>query len=212
MLNIVIIDKHPIFRKGISLIVKDFNSEITVAEYFSFKEFYKSRLEKVNIVILGLNSDEEFREISLGKNLKKHLAKSKLIICEASKKTDNIVEYLSLGMWGYLKKDNDVNEILECLATVLAGNKYIRDRYILSHFNGTLRKHPERVAKDALTKRQRQVADLLVKGRKTSEISDSLVIKTSTVSTIKMQIYKKLKVDNIIDLKSQVDNNTKELG
>lgn len=204
MLNVVLIDKHPIFRKGFSLILSNYASEITIHEFSGFKDYYKARVEKVDVVILGLNGDNDFKEIKSVKHLVKHLAKAKLIICESDEKIDNLTEYLSLGMMGYLKKTYELQELLECLRIVLSGNKYVNSECVLSHFDQTLKKE-RKLVKEVLTRRQREVADLLVKGFRTSQISDSLQIKSSTVSTIKMQVYKKLNVSNIIELKSLVE-------
>jgi DNA-binding CsgD family transcriptional regulator len=51
-----------------------------------------------------------------------------------------------------------------------------------------------------LTKREFEVASLLIKGYRTKDISNQLFIKSNTVSTLKKTIFIKTKVKSIIDL------------
>jgi len=51
-----------------------------------------------------------------------------------------------------------------------------------------------------LASREREVFDLIVIGKRTKEIGDSLNIKANTVSTIKKVIFKKLGVTTNIEL------------
>lgn len=51
-----------------------------------------------------------------------------------------------------------------------------------------------------LTNRQSEIALLLIEGFKTSSIASELNIKSNTVSTIKKQIFKKVGVDDAIQL------------
>jgi hypothetical protein len=59
-------------------------------------------------------------------------------------------------------------------------------------------KNAELLAK--LASREREVFDLIVIGKRTKEIGDSLNIKANTVSTIKKVIFKKLGVTTNIEL------------
>lgn len=51
-----------------------------------------------------------------------------------------------------------------------------------------------------LSKRELQVAHLIVEGKTTSFIAMNLGIKSNTVSTIKKRVYTKLNVTTVIDL------------
>jgi DNA-binding CsgD family transcriptional regulator len=51
-----------------------------------------------------------------------------------------------------------------------------------------------------LSKRELQIAHLIVEGKTTSFIAMNLGIKSNTVSTIKKRVYTKLNVTTVIDL------------
>jgi len=56
--------------------------------------------------------------------------------------------------------------------------------------------HPSQI----LTKRELEITDLLIQGYKTGEIASIFDIKSNTVSTIKRNIFLKLRIESSIDL------------
>ena len=54
--------------------------------------------------------------------------------------------------------------------------------------------------KNALSKREQQILQLLMAGKTTQGIAGELGIKSNTVSTIKNRIFEKLQVNNLVDL------------
>ena len=53
---------------------------------------------------------------------------------------------------------------------------------------------------DKLSKREREVVKYLISGCKTNDIANILGLKSNTISTVKRNIFFKLKVGSIIDL------------
>jgi two-component system invasion response regulator UvrY len=51
-----------------------------------------------------------------------------------------------------------------------------------------------------LSQREFEVANLIIRGKKTKEIAAELNIKSNTVSTIKKSIFYKLNISTVIDL------------
>jgi len=53
---------------------------------------------------------------------------------------------------------------------------------------------------EVLSKREHQIAQLLIKGNGNLEISNMLDIHMSTVSTYKARVFEKLKINNLVEL------------
>ena len=53
---------------------------------------------------------------------------------------------------------------------------------------------------ETLSKREKEIVELLINGESNKSISQKLEIKSNTVSTYKKLIYYKIGVDNLIDL------------
>jgi len=53
---------------------------------------------------------------------------------------------------------------------------------------------------ETLSKREKEIVELLISGESNKSISQKLELKSNTVSTYKKLIYYKIGVDNLIDL------------
>ncbi len=53
---------------------------------------------------------------------------------------------------------------------------------------------------ETLSKREKEIVELLINGESNKSISQKLELKSNTVSTYKKLIYYKIGVDNLIDL------------
>ena len=56
-----------------------------------------------------------------------------------------------------------------------------------------------------LTARESEIMQFLLKGHRTVEIARELKLAVSTISTVKNNIYRKMKVSNIVDLVDKVN-------
>ena len=84
----------------------------------------------------------------------------------------------------------------------------LRTRKLLRHINASsseLQK-PSKHCTSELTIRQKEVYDLIVSGKSNKDIMASLYIEKSTLKTHINQIYKKLKVKNRRELKSNISH------
>jgi DNA-binding NarL/FixJ family response regulator len=72
---------------------------------------------------------------------------------------------------------------------------------LLKFFTKTSHNPPKHLV---LTNRESEIAKYLSQGMTTSWIANELGRKASTISTIKHSIFKKMKVDNILELRTAI--------
>jgi DNA-binding NarL/FixJ family response regulator len=70
----------------------------------------------------------------------------------------------------------------------------------LKNANNEITQQSDTHKKNALSKREQQILQLLMAGKTTQGIAGELGIKSNTVSTIKNRIFEKLQVNNLVDL------------
>ncbi|WP_254561105.1 response regulator [Dyadobacter diqingensis] len=203
MTNVLIIDRHPILRKGLSLFLKEHFRKITILEantLTTFEEIYLN--QKVDLLIIGINQNPGFEGVHEVIELRKRFAETALIIYDENPKATLILEYLKTGIDGYLGKQNGLEELLECINYVTNGNRYLSNSLLAVMLNGYEEKivAPEKT-RVTLTSREYKIAKLLSQGMKTSKIAEMLNRKSSTISTVKKTIFKKLGVENVVQLK-----------
>jgi DNA-binding NarL/FixJ family response regulator len=103
-----------------------------------------------------------------------------------------------VGIKGYLNKTTSDEEMVESIRQVAKGNLFISHRF--RNYMSTIKPAKNLNPIENLSHREMEILSLIMKGRKTSEISHDLNLQLSTVSTFKSRIFTKLKVDNIIEL------------
>jgi DNA-binding NarL/FixJ family response regulator len=107
------------------------------------------------------------------------------------------------GVKGYLSKQTSDEEIVYALKQLLDGKRYMSEnfkRMLLEKKDA-----PENPI-DKLTQREMEVLNLMVQGKRSSDICKELNLQASTVATYKVKLFSKLQVTNIIELSKLLEN------
>jgi DNA-binding NarL/FixJ family response regulator len=109
------------------------------------------------------------------------------------------------GIKGYLNKQSPDEEVIDAIRQILNGKTYLSDNFkdiITSRKYASTKENPF----DKLSHREIEVLNLLITGKKPSEICQELNLHASTVATYKMKIFTKLRVKNVIELTQLTSN------
>ncbi|REA55192.1 hypothetical protein DSL64_28515 [Dyadobacter luteus] len=198
-----IIGNHPIVAHGLRGIIEEFvkSSEIIVAE--NLEQFLKlNKRELPDLLILGAAGITNAVMLETVKQVSKKFSNSGIILVDRRLNGRIIQAYFDNGVSGYLPVNSDLQEIKQCLLKVMAGLKYIPADlilYLLDEKNGLIKSAPK-----MLTKRENQIAKLLLEGKGTQLIAKQLDRRPSTISTIKKNIFRKMNVSGILQLDAVV--------
>lgn len=112
------------------------------------------------------------------------------------------------GVKGYLNKQTADEEIVFALRQLLEGKRYMSENF--KRFLLTKKDTPENPI-DKLTQREMEVLNLMVQGKRSSEICRELNLQASTVATYKAKLFSKLQVTNIIELSTLLEGYKKSV-
>ena len=197
--NFISADDHSIVTQGMSFILKDLYNGATVYQIESFSEIIKVlNSTTIDLLILDINFPDG-SSLNLLPTLKKIQPDLKILIFSSYHEDIYAIRYLSAGANGYLNKLSSEEEIKHAIKTVMTSGKYtskniqdkIMDSYILKKPSNPL---------EQLSNREIEIAKFLVDGRSNIDISKSLNIKKTTVSTYKNRIFEKLSIDTLSGL------------
>jgi DNA-binding NarL/FixJ family response regulator len=107
------------------------------------------------------------------------------------------------GVKGYLSKQTADEEIVFALKQLLDGKRYMSENFkkmLLAKKDA-----PENPI-DKLTQREMEVLNLMVQGKRSSDICKELNLQASTVATYKVKLFSKLQVTNIIELSKLLES------
>lgn len=204
MITIGIIDNYAIIRLGLNLILNQQLENPELLEADSISEFYAKYADKAfDVLILGNNSSvaqECFDEVA---SLRKYFPLAPLIVYDENMDQNLTVRYFELRAQGYISKQNIAGEVVNGIRAVMNRKQFLCPVLMqkLLKFVTNEEAADTRVAK-VLTARESEIATYLSQGMRTSWIADTLGRKPSTISTIKSTIFRKMKVENVVQLKN----------
>jgi DNA-binding NarL/FixJ family response regulator len=201
-IRIILADDHTVLRHGL---VKSFQNEpdceviAQAKDGYSTVELVKQLYPDVVIMDIGmpdLNGIEATRQIT------KAFPQTKVIALSMHSGRNFIIEMFKAGASGYLLKDCEFDELVNAVRLVIAGKTYISPSISDTVVENYVRNSPDKkdTAFSILTKREREVLQLLTEGKTTKQIGKRLHISAKTVEVHRLNIMGKLKIDNIAQL------------
>ena len=199
MIQILIVDSHPIVRTGLELYLNSKPDLKVVGSLSSGIEIFEFvRRNKVDVIISEIDLPE-LNGITALRAIKKEYKSINVLMFSHQPEEIYAISTLKAGASGYLNKTASVEELEAAVRKINTGETSLSEK-MDKHFRyEDTRKSRSRMFKK-LSTREVEVLKLLSIGRKNKEIAQELDINEKTVSTYKARLFKKLNVGNIVDL------------
>ena len=190
-INIIIADDHQLFIDGIRSILA---TEIGIT---IIGEAYNG-LEVIKLIENGLHPDIVLTDIRMpiidGLALTKLLTQEYpnifvLAVSMYDQRVD-VIEMVQAGAKGYVTKDVEKKELITAIHTLMKGELYF-SKNVPYNIKDWFEAENDTNEK-SLTKREKEILQLLVKGRTSLEMADQLKISRYTIDTHRKNIHKKL--------------------
>lgn len=202
MIKVLVVDHHPIVRKGIYSLFEASPEIQIVASVDNGKELFEYVSKNAVDVIISEIDLPGLNGITALRTLKREFSDVKVIIFSTHAEEVYAVSTIKAGASGYIPKSVDTNTIKEAIFKVFNGGIYISNNLAQRLAFDETGNKPSKLYKK-LSTREVEVLKLLTSGRKNKEIAQELEINEKTVSTYKARLLKKLNVTNIVDLINQ---------
>ena len=199
LINVILVDDHPLMRLGVKASLMSYKDEINVAgEAYSADELFSILPDKdVDVVLLDIQMPGMSCEDAVRK-LKKDFPKLKILILSSINEDEIIYRLIKVGIDGFVPKTTNIEKIKTAIRNVYSG---------LSYYGVDITKIMGRSNQDMpssslaeLTEREKEVIVLCCDGLLSKEIASRLNISHRTVEMHKSNIFKKLGINNTIEL------------
>ena len=197
-MRILLVDDHPMFREGVSNLLRQLSSGVEVDEASNAEQALQI-LESANPFVLALLEFSLPRGsgMKLLQDLRRDHPEVLVVMLSGGDSRTNIVAAIEAGARGFISKRCTSAIMLSALQIVLAGGVYIPPQALLND-------EPEERNDQAfvlpgqigLTRRQAQILMLIAQGKPNKRIADELCISESTVKTHMSSILRILGVDS----------------
>jgi DNA-binding NarL/FixJ family response regulator len=128
--------------------------------------------------------------------LKLRMPKTQFVMVTVYEDADHIFQALAAGATGYLMKTANPEELLQAIRDVQAGGSPMTSSIARKVVQAFQPKQSPGSEEATLTAREREVLNLLVKGKLYKEIAEALGISVPTVDSHIRKIYEKLHVNS----------------
>ena len=195
--KMVVVDDHPIVISGIAgllseleniQIIEKMKSGITLLDYIENNE--------VDLILIDI-----FLPVMTGIDLCKAIKQKypQVIVIGMSSQSERslVMQFIQNGGNGYILKSASFEEFNNCI------NKAIEGEIVFSDEVKTIVSQPLSEDLDtvpSLSRREKDIAILLSKGKQTQEIADELFLSFLTVQTHRRNILQKYKTKNVAEL------------
>jgi DNA-binding NarL/FixJ family response regulator len=197
--EILIVDDHLVVRTGVSIILEEKIKNVFIStrdNYNETLEFLKKK--KMDLIILDINIPGG-RNTTMIQEIKEIQPEVKILIFSVYEEETHACPYIVAGANGYLNKLSDKKMLVNAVDTILKTGNYLTPKIVNELVKASTNKESSNPL-DKLSKREREISELLVKGDGNIEIANKLSIQLTTVSTHKNKIFNKLNIKNIVEL------------
>ena len=220
-IKLLVIEDNRILRDGMIKMFKPYKDiEILISTGNKENTILKIHKLKPDVILLdlGLRSQNSLRMVEI---VKKEFSEAKVIVMDLVPVQGDILQFVKAGANGFILKDASLEEFLNTIRSVASGEKILPDHLTHSLFSQIIEFAIEKggtnlIDSVRMTKREKEVIDLISDGLTNKEISVILNISTFTVKSHvhnileKLALHSRLEVANIsrtgLTLKSITDS------
>ncbi len=197
-ISILVIEDNRLLREGIAAMISEQN-DLKVSATFGdcTKALQFIRQSQPNIVLLDLGLRNQ-NSLKLAKVIKKDFQKVKVIVMDLVPLQEDLLVFVQAGVSGFILKEATVDDFLRTIRSVAGGAKVLPPHLTESLFSqivgkAVIESKPSKLVEYVkMTKRERQVIDLVADGLTNKEIAQKLHLSTYTVKSHIHNILEKL--------------------
>lgn len=209
MINVVLADDHVLVRDGIKALLEDEEGVNVINEASNGKEAIEVIAKDTPDVLIVDIRMPEMNGIEVVSEIKKNYNSVKTLVLSMHDSEEYVIQSIQAGADGYLLKGSSKKEFLKALTKVADGGKYFTgdvSSIIMNNFVNATSKPQVKEQSEIkelpvkLTKRERQVLDLVLQLKNNKDIAEDLNISKRTAEVHRFNLMKKLEVSNLMEL------------
>ena len=197
--QIALVDDHPLFRQGLAVALRrelDLEVACEVGSANEVLELANTNLFDIAVVDILMPS---VSGLSLTSELFELQPRCRVLGLSVIDDPGIIADMLRAHACGYALKTQPIAEIIDGIRQVLGGLRYLPPRVSRDAVDSAL-KEPATYPLERLTRREREVFELLIRGHSNDEIAIQLSIARRTVETHRQRIMNKLSAHSVVQM------------
>ncbi len=198
-IKLLVVDDHPVVRRGISLcLAQQENFEIVGEAGDGHEAVRLARELQPDIILLDI-SLPQMNGLAVTEQLRRELPQIRVLVLSAFGHPDSVMRTVQTGARGFVLKDAPPEELVRAIEMVQAGQTYFSSEVARVALNQYVRGGAAPSAAQ-LTNREREVLVQIAEGLSNKEIAAQLGVGVRTVETHRERIMRKLDIHHVAGL------------
>lgn len=190
-INILVVDDHSMVIEGMKAILSQIATVSLVATACNaFEAIAALRNHPVDVAFLDINMPD-ISGIELCTKIKKEFPAVHVLALSTFKQRSYVSQMIANGASGYLLKSAGKEEIEEAIQAVVAGKMFFS-----IDINNTSPEPPADDEPPTLTRREKEILQLIAEGMTNNEIAEKIFVSPYTVDTHRKNLLSKFEVNN----------------
>lgn len=202
-MRVLLVDDHPLFCQGLKTLLESKDGVQVVGEAKDGAEALTLTQKMLPDVVIMDISMPGYCGLDATKQIKEHFPHTKVIILSGHADNIYVDQALKAGALGYVHKDAVYDELAIALDAVQKGRPYLSPTVLQPVINSYIHTTPAAGAMNVynkLTNREKEVFNLMVKGRSRNEIAATLHISPKTVDRHRSNLLEKLNLRKEVEI------------
>ena len=193
--KLLIVDDHPVFRRGLRQIIEEHPRFLIVGEASDGQTGLKMLAElKPDVAVVDIDMPQ-LNGLEMLRALQRMKSPVSVLVLTMYKEEDMFNAAMDLGVKAYVLKENAVDDLLKGLDKAVLGETFVSSSMSLVGQRRTSRVQQLLLSKpqiEDLTAAERRILKLIAEDRTSKEIADQLGISVKTVENHRLSICHKL--------------------
>jgi DNA-binding NarL/FixJ family response regulator len=199
IIRLLLADDHTMMRDGLKALLSASPDISIVAEASDGREAVRLGEQlKPDVVLMDI-AMPELNGIEATRMLRTRLPDTSVVILSMHSTSEHVFRAFAAGARGYLLKESAGAEAHEAVRTVYAGRRYL-SRSIAAIESSERFAEAGRGPLESLSAREREVLQLVVEGKSSTEIARRVNLSPKSVETYRSRLMKKLGVHDVPSL------------
>ena len=198
MINLLIVDDHPIVRRGLKKVLKE-EPDFEVVEAGNAREAL-SRIQERQFDLVIVDLDLPGMDgMDLLKEIKRHNRNLAVLVLSVYPEDQVAVRVLKAGASGFVSKESAPEELVAAIRRILGGGRHVSERVaglLVTYLDGSNFTSMH----EKLSDREFQILRLFGEGKTIKQIADVLCLSSPTVSTYRARILNKMEMKTTAEL------------
>jgi len=196
MIKLLIVDDHTLVRQGLAQLLETESDLSVIGQASDGEEAYElARLLQPDVVLMDIHMPR-VDGISATRRITEEFPKISVIILTMYGDEEHLFEAMKAGARGYVLKNAGSKQLVETIRSAYRGEAWLDPALARAMLEEFRRLSEPKEAVVHLTRRERDILELLAKGASNQEIAKQLGIAEKTVRNRLSLIFSKLHVNN----------------